>query len=83
MANGGKRPGAGRPKGSAMLRLHDVMKKRDIDEFVEYLLNSYMDEPRIALWMADHIFGKAPQPVTGPDGGPIQVTGVEITVRKT
>ncbi len=82
MAKGGARKGAGRPKGAAMLKLHELMKKKDIDQFVEWLLTSYMDDSRVAIWMADHLFGKAPQPITGPDGGPVQVTGVEINVRK-
>lgn len=43
-----------------MIKLHEVMTKKDVDTFVSYLLSSYKKEPRIALWMADHIFGKAP-----------------------
>jgi hypothetical protein len=32
--------------------------------------------------LLDRAWGKAPQPLTDPDGGPIQILGVEITVRK-
>ena len=32
--------------------------------------------------LLDRAWGKAPQPLTGEDGGPIQIQGVEITVRK-
>ena len=30
----------------------------------------------IAVWCAEQIAGKAPQPLTGPDGGPVQIQGV-------
>jgi hypothetical protein len=64
-----------------MLKLHEVMKKKDVDTFVDWLVTSYMDDSKVAIWMADHLFGKAPQPITGADGGPIEITGVDITVR--
>jgi hypothetical protein len=32
--------------------------------------------------MLEQIYGKAPQPLTGDGGGSIQLSGVEITVRK-
>lgn len=81
MAKGGARPGAGRKPGK-MLALTDYLKKQDIDQFMEWLLTTYMDDSRVAIWMADHLFGKAPQPITGADGGPIELAGVEIKVRK-
>lgn len=67
-----------------MLKLNEVMKKKDVDQFVEWLLTSYMDDSKVAIWMADHLFGKAPQPLehTGADGGPIQLQGVEVITRK-
>jgi hypothetical protein len=33
-------------------------------------------------FMLEQVFGKAPQPRTGPEGGPIEIKGVEITVRR-
>lgn len=82
MAKGGARPGAGRPKGSKMLDLRDYMKEKDIKEFFTYLMTTYQTDSRIAVWVADHLFGKAPQPLTGADGGAIEFKGVEIKVRK-
>jgi hypothetical protein len=81
MAKGGARPGAGRKPGK-MLALTDYLKQKDIDAFLAYLLSNYEQDGRIAIWFADHLFGKAPQPLTGADGGPIEITGVEINVRK-
>jgi hypothetical protein len=34
------------------------------------------------IWMGDHIFGKAPQAITGADGGAIQIEGIEISFKK-
>ena len=32
--------------------------------------------------MFDRTFGKAAQPLTGPEGGPIEIKGVSITIKK-
>lgn len=73
MAKGGARPGAGRKPGK-MLALTDYLKKKDIDTFVEFLLANYMEDTRLMTWMGDHLFGKAPQPVTGADGGALVIS---------
>lgn len=80
MAKGGKRPGAGRKPGKTV-RLLDLLKTNDIAEFTAYLLENYKKDTRLATWMGDHIFGKSPQPLTGGDGGPIEVKGIEIVFR--
>ena len=85
--NGGKRPGAGRKPGK-MLTLTDYLKKKDIDNVMKYLLANYQKDTRLAIWMADHLFGKAPQALelSGKDGGPIQISGMKIVLesnRKT
>jgi hypothetical protein len=41
-----------------------------------------MGDMRLAVWLGDQLFGKAPQPLTGANGGAIEIKGVEITVRK-
>lgn len=33
-------------------------------------------------WLSDRAWGKSIQPISGPDDGPIQIQGLEITVRK-
>ena len=34
-------------------------------------------DSRVIVWFGDQYNGKAPQPVTGPDGGPIKVNIVQ------
>jgi len=83
MALGGKRPGAGRPVGSKnKLSLRDYMKKEDIEEFFEFVLSTYKESEKLTIWMGDQLIGKATQAITGPDGGPVQIQGVEIKVRR-
>lgn len=83
MAKGGARPGAGRPKGSITTpRFRDLVSEEEREKFVEFILDQYMGDMRLALWMGDQLFGKAPQPLTGEDGGPIEIKGVEIKVRR-
>jgi hypothetical protein len=52
-----------------------------VQEFVQFVRENYMDSEKLAVWWGDQIFGKASQALTGPDGGPIQIKGVKITVR--
>lgn len=83
MAKGGKRPGAGRPVGSTnKLSLRDYMKKADIEEFFEFVLSTYKESEKLTIWMGDQLIGKATQSISGPDGGPIEIKGVTITVRR-
>jgi hypothetical protein len=83
MALGGKRPGAGRPKGSKHIpQFRDYVSEEDRAEFVEFVLSSYKGDMRLTTWVGDQLFGKAAQSITGPDGGPIQIQGVEITFKK-
>lgn len=72
MAVGGKRPGAGRKPGKTV-RLLDLLSSKDIEAFKKYLLANYTKDNRLAVWMGDHIFGKAPQSLTGPDGGALRI----------
>jgi hypothetical protein len=83
MAKGGKRPGAGRPVGSTnKLSLPDYMKNEDIEEFFEFVLSTYKESEKLTIWLGDQLVGKAAQAITGPDGGPIKIEGVEITFKK-
>lgn len=51
-------------------------------KFVEFVLDTYMADMRLATWMGDQLFGKATQAISGPDGGPIQIEGIEISFKK-
>lgn len=76
MANGGKRPGAGRPLGSKnKYSIHDYFTKKDVKAFLAWVKDSYMDNPKVAVWLGDHVFGKAQQSVDLTSGGkPLLIT---------
>lgn len=79
---GGKRIGSGRKKGKS-LNLKAYLTEKDIKEFVEYVLDSYNEDTRLMTWLGDHIFGKAPQPITnGEDGAPFVFQISEALVKK-
>jgi len=80
---GGKRPGAGRPKDSkesqtlvkeaAILRLREIVLA-EIDPITQALVakGKTGDVPAIKE-LFDRAFGKAPQAITGPEGGALQI----------
>ena len=83
MAKGGARPGAGRPAGSyTRPQIRDYFTKEEIEQLVETLKERATTDSIILKFLGEQVFGKAPQPLTGADGGAIQIQGVEITVRK-
>ena len=74
MARGGKQPGAGRPKGSKnKYSIHDYFTKGDVKEFVEFLKSTYMEDPRLMVWLGDQLFGKAVQPIGNDNGQPLLI----------
>lgn len=80
---GGKRQGAGRPKGSGNKpNISEFLKKKDIEEFVTHILKAYKDKPELAKWLGDHIFGKAVQPIAGDEDNPLTVEHVVYLPRR-
>jgi len=88
MARGGKRPGSGRPKG-AINRVSLAAREAaaaDGETPLSYMLNVMRDasaEPDrrddMAKAAAPYMHPKlAAVEHTGPDGGPVQVTGIEV-----
>jgi hypothetical protein len=72
--NGGARPGAGRPKGSKTVpQFRNYVSEKERRKFVEFVLDQYMGDIRLALWFGEQLFGKAPQHLTGDVDAPIQV----------
>ncbi len=64
--NGGKRKGAGRPKGSTnanTYRFSDYVSEEDRNTFVEFMLSNYMGDMRLATWVGEHLFAKPKQDV--------------------
>ena len=83
MANGGKRPGAGRKPGSKSLQLRDYLKQKDIDTFIEFLLANYMEDSKLMTWMGDHLFQKLPQAVdVTTNGKDLPVPIINLTQEK-
>jgi hypothetical protein len=77
---GGKRKGAGRPKGSTNVpRFSDYITEKDRKTFVEFVLETYMGDMRLAQWMGDHLFAKPPTTIAGdPDNRtPIPIMHVQ------
>lgn len=71
---GGKQEGAGRPKGSTTKpRLSDYLTEDEIKQIVAKAKSMALEgnEAMIKL-IVEHNFGKPVQPVSGPDGGPVE-----------
>jgi hypothetical protein len=83
MAKGGARPGAGRPKGSTTRpQLRDYFDDEDLEVLVTDLMLAAQEDNQILKFIAEQVFGKAPQPLTGDKDNPLYIKGVEITVRR-
>jgi len=64
MAHGGARTGSGRKPGvRSVPRFADLITDEDKQTFKAFMLESYMGDMRLTLWMADQIFGRAPQAI--------------------
>ena len=72
MANrrGGARVGAGRKPGSTnMARWLDSITEKERLDIKAWILKNYQNNSALAVWVADHTFGKAPQPIEGAGSG--------------
>lgn len=63
----------GRPKGSGHLNIRDYLSDKDVKTFMEFLLANYMEDSRLMVWLGDHLFGKAIQPLSNADGQPLMI----------
>jgi len=78
--HGGARPGAGQPKKKATEHALYIMKKaikelynKDTDEESQVaFLKDFAQTPRGQQFVAEHLFGKAPQVIENPDGVIVQ-----------
>lgn len=76
MAKGGKRPGAGRPKGSVTRpQLRDYFTEEEVKQMVEMIKTHMVDDMTLLKFAAEQIFGKAVQPISGD---PIDRTPIPI-----
>lgn len=81
--HGGKRKRAGRPKGSTKRpQIRDYFTADDVEKLVAELKKRAKKDNSILKFLGEQMFGKAVQPISGPDDGPIKIQGVNISVRK-
>lgn len=81
MAKGGARPGAGRPKGSedraeaARQWASKIWAEQDWDEVLREVResNDLAAKTRVMTKLLEYMHGKPVQPVSGEEGGPVQV----------
>lgn len=71
MAQGGKRKGAGRPKGSPeRIKLLHYFKPEEVLDLVETLKKQAKKNPKVAMFLFEQLAGKAIQQIQGTDDGP-------------
>lgn len=79
---GGRREGAGRPKGSySKPQIRNFYTDEQVMSFVDELKESAKTDNRIKLFLAEQIFGKARQNIGldgGEDGSPVRYQDVDI-----
>lgn len=75
MARGGKRPGAGAKKGVAKnRRLDTFFSKQEIRDLVSAIKKGAKKNPKMQMFLFEHIFGKARQSLDfGDDFTPTQI----------
>ena len=71
------------PKGNTIIkhRFNDYITEAQRTGYVGYVLKHYKNDSRLAVWLGDHIFGKAVQPLDGDGNGgaiKLEITGMKI-----
>lgn len=84
---GGKRAGAGRPKGATtLIKAIDYFNEKELRDFWDDMKKRAKTDTKIALYFAEQFTGKAVQAVElgGKDGQPIthQIVGMQIIKEK-
>ncbi|RJQ33881.1 hypothetical protein C4568_03710 [Candidatus Parcubacteria bacterium] len=74
-SKGGKRPGAGRPKGTTEIpKIRNYFTAEEMEVFARGLMERAETSDKIATWLADQIFGKAHQTIDANVGGTLTIT---------
>lgn len=69
MAKGGKREGAGRKPGPAWRPFRDYISPEEKQKFIDFILETYMGDMRLAQWFGNQLFGAAPQSIDHTTNG--------------
>lgn len=74
MATGGKREGSGRPKGATTRpQLRDSYTPKELKDFITNLKEKAKTDLATMRFVAEQIFGKAPQPISNDGDKPLIV----------
>jgi len=71
---GGKRKGAGAYEGQVRPKFNMYWSEDEISNFMEDLKKRAKKSDKIAVFVAEHLFGKAMQPIGNPDGSPLTIS---------
>lgn len=75
MNHGGKRENSGRRDGSQNVpKFSSYFTEKEVEEFVRDLFIRAKTSDKIAVFVGEHLFGKAIQPIGGEDGKPIMIS---------
>lgn len=74
MAHGGKRQGAGRKKDSIVPKFSTYFTQEELEKFVHNLKERADKSDKIAIFLAEHIWGKAHQTVDANLSGKLEIT---------
>lgn len=80
--HGGKREGAGVKEGSIRPNFFKFVTPDDVQDYMDWVLDNYKKDNKLATWLGDHLFGKAVQPIGNDGDEPFKISGVEISIRK-
>jgi len=74
MSHGGKREGAGRKKDSVVPKFSTYFTEEEMEKFVNNLKARADQSDKIAIFLAEHIWGKAHQTVDANLSGTLEIT---------
>lgn len=81
---GGKREGAGRPKGATSRpQIREYITPEEVKELVEKCKEQAKEgRPELMKFLLEQIFGRAVQPIGNDGDEPFKIAGVEISFRE-
>jgi hypothetical protein len=75
---GGKREGAGKPKGTKdYKKITSFFTPEEIEQLVKDAKAMAKKDPLMMKFLIEQLFGKAKQPLVGEDGEPIKISVVQ------
>lgn len=82
--SGGKKGRSGRPPNEFRERMQELASQKNVEDYLRKCLRGEFG-PKFHLsalqYATDRGYGKAAQPIEGPDGGPVEVTVTRRVVK--